>query len=163
MLTDGEATGTIENTDLMPAALPARFGRATAEQVVEHIEERMAAPRQRGFRARFAGRELQPGNERDFARGFLSQFAQPMGTGPAGTGPMGGAVMGGAAPMAMGSHPAGVGAAGMGGAMGMTGQHPPMGGATGPAGYGPADGMHGGGLFGSMAPGGDLSPTPSSS
>ena len=34
-LTDGEATGTIENTDLMPAALLARFGRATAEQVVD--------------------------------------------------------------------------------------------------------------------------------
>ena len=44
-LADGEATGTIENADLMPAALLARFGRATAEQVVEHIEERMAAPR----------------------------------------------------------------------------------------------------------------------
>ena len=77
-LTDGEATGTIENTDLMPAALLARFGRATAEQVVEHIEERMAAPRRRGFRARFAGREFQPGSERDFALGFLSSFA-PMG------------------------------------------------------------------------------------
>ena len=42
-VTDGEATGTIENTDLMPAALLAGFGRETAEQVVEHIEERMAA------------------------------------------------------------------------------------------------------------------------
>jgi len=31
---DAEATGTIENTDLIPAALLARFGRATAEQVV---------------------------------------------------------------------------------------------------------------------------------
>ena len=29
----------------MPAALLARFGRVTAEQVVQHIEERMAAPR----------------------------------------------------------------------------------------------------------------------
>ena len=55
-LEDAEATGTIENTDLMPAALLARFGRAAAEQVVEHVEERMAAPRERGFRARFAGR-----------------------------------------------------------------------------------------------------------
>ena len=176
-LTDGEATGTIENTDLMPAALLARFGRATAEQVVTHIEERMAAPRRRGFRARFAGRELQPGSEGDFALGFLSSFAQPMGVGPAGAVPMGGA-----APMGMGSHAAGVGAfgagtAGMGGAMGMSGatrmgvngrpgmgggamgmagQHAPMGGAAGPAGYGPAGGMHGGSLFGSMAPGGNL-------
>ena len=42
-LADAEATGTIENADVMPAALLARFGRATAEQVVTHIEERMAA------------------------------------------------------------------------------------------------------------------------
>ena len=84
----------------MPAALLARFGRATAEQVVTHIEERMAAPRQRGFRARFAGRELQSGQEGDFALGLLSQFAQPMGMGAAG-----------AAPMAMGSHAAGASAA----------------------------------------------------
>ena len=158
-LTDGEATGTIENTDLMPAALLVRFGRATAEQVVEHIEERMAAPRQRGFRARFAGREFQPGSERDFALGFLSSFA-PMGMGPARAAPMGGAAMGGAVPMAMGSRAVGPGAfgagtAGMGGAMSMMGQRP-MGGAAGVAGYGPAGGAHGGGLFGSMAGGGDL-------
>ena len=75
----------------MPAALLARFGRATAEQGVQHIEERMAPPRQRGFRARFAGREFQPGSEREFALGLLSSFA-PMGTG-----------LGGAAPMAMGA------------------------------------------------------------
>ena len=166
-LSDGEATGTIENTVLMPAALLARFGRATAEQVVEHVEERMAAPRRRGFRARFAGRELQPGSERDFALGFLSSFA------PMGMGAPGGAPMGGATPMAMGSHAAGPGAGmgtmgmsgatrpgmdgmgGMPGAMGMSGQQP-MGGGTAMTGYGPAGGAHGGGLFGSLAPGGHL-------
>ena len=134
-VTDGEATGTIENTDLMPAALLARFGRATAEQVVTHIEERMAAPRRRGFRARFAGREFQPGSEQDFALGFLSSFAQPMGMGPAGaaplhgaamgTAPMGGVAMGGGTLMGMGSHTAGA------------------------AGYGPL-GAHEPGLFGTM-------------
>ena len=98
-LEDAEATGTIENTDLMPAALLARFGRATAEQVVEHVEERMAGSRERGFRARFAGREFRPGMERDFALGFMSQFAQPMGMGPGGAAPMGAASMG-ANPMA---------------------------------------------------------------
>ena len=61
-LEDTEATGTIENTDLMPAALLVRFGRAAAEQVVEHVEQRMAAPRERGFRARFAGREFPAGD-----------------------------------------------------------------------------------------------------
>ncbi|MCY4635488.1 MAG: hypothetical protein OXG04_13460, partial [Acidobacteria bacterium] len=164
-LSDGEATGTIENADLMPAALLARFGRATAEQVVTHIEERMAAPRQRGFRARFAGQELRPGQERDFALGLMSQFAQPMGMGPAGAAPLGGAVQ-----TAMGSQaavPGGMGMPGMSGAMslngmggvtgvtgpgamGTTGQHAPMGGAVGMDGYGPAGGAHGGGLFGSM-------------
>ena len=173
-LVDAEATGTIENADAVPAALLARFGRATAEQVVEHIEERMAAPRRRGFRARFAGRELQRGSERDFALGFLSQFA-PRGSHAAGAAPMGGAAMG-AAPMAMGLHAGGpgvgAGTAGMGGAMGAAGMggigmggmagamgragQQPLGGASAMAGYGPADGAHGGGLFDSMAPGGDL-------
>ena len=143
-----EVQGIIRNTDLIPSALLGRFGRATAEQVVQHIEERMAAPRQRGFRARFAGREVQPGSERDFALGFLSQFAGPMGAGRAGAAPMGGAAMG-AAPMAMGSQAAGAGAlgAGMGGtagAMGMAGGQPPM------------DGAQGVGLFSSMLGGGDL-------
>ena len=157
------ATGTIRNTDRIPAALLARFGRATAEQVVTHIEERMAAPRRRGFRARFAGRELRSGQERDVALGLVSQFAQPMGMG----GPAGAAPMGGAALMGMGSHAAGAGAFGVGtggmsgamsmsgmggmpGAMSMTGQHAPMGG------YGPAGATHGGGLFGSMVPGGGV-------
>ena len=170
-LSDAEATGTIENADLMPAALLARFGRATAEQVVEHIEERMAAPRRRGFRARFAGRELQRGAERDFALGFLSQFAQPMGSHAAGVAPMGGAAMG-AGPMAMGSHAAGPGVGtgmpGMGGAMGtagMTGMSgmggmadAGMGGMSGamgmagqqPMGYGSVGDAHEPGLFSTM-------------
>ena len=161
-LADGEATGTIENADLMPAALLARFGRATAEQVVEHIEERMAAPRERGFRARFAGRELQRGSERDFALGFLSSFAQPMGMSPAGAAPMGGAAMG-AVPMTMGSHAAGPGVGtgmpGMGGAMGAMGMggvgasgSMGMGGMAGqpPMGYGSAGDADEPGLFGTM-------------
>ena len=164
-LSDGEATGTIENTDLMPAALLARFGRATAEQVVTHIEERMAAPRQRGFRARFAGRELRSGQERDFALGFLTQFAQPMGMGPAGA-----AAMGGAAPMGMGSHApgaatGGTGMPGMGvpgtaGSMGMVGSTGVggsigMGGASMP-GMGGVSGM--GGMPGAMGTAGRHAP-----
>ncbi|MYN65779.1 MAG: hypothetical protein F4X11_12225, partial [Acidobacteria bacterium] len=162
-LEDGEATGTIENTDLMPAALLARFGRATAEQVVTHIEERMAAPRRRGFRARFAGREFQPGQERDFALGFLSQFTQPMGMGAAGAAPMGGMSgsrgmggmtgMGMAGSMGMSSAAGmsgmsgmggmgGVGTGGMVGSIGMAGQQP--------MGYGSAGDAHETGLFGSM-------------
>ena len=70
-LTDGEATGTIENHDPMPRALLARFGRTAAVHVVEHVEERLAAPREPGFRGRFAGRELRRGMERDVALNFL--------------------------------------------------------------------------------------------
>ena len=55
LLTDGEATGTIENRDPLPRALLARFGRAAAVHVVEHVEERLQAPREPGFRGRFAG------------------------------------------------------------------------------------------------------------
>ncbi len=168
-----EVQGLIRNTDLIPGALLARFGRATAEQVVTQIEERMAAPRRRGFRARFAGRELRSGQERDFALGFLTQLAQPMGMGSH----AGGASMGmgpaGAAPMGMGPHAGGAGAFGVstggmngmgaaGGAMGMGGMGA-AGGAMGMGavpgamgGYGPAGGMHGGGLLGSMGMGGDL-------
>ena len=168
-LEDAEATGTIENTDLMPAALLARFGRAAAEQVVDHVAERMAAPRERGFRARFAGREFRPGMERDFALGFLSQFGQPMGASrmgsPAGAAPMGGAMGAastGGAPMgvtAMGAAPMGAHLSGHGagtpGMRGMPGQHPPMGDAPATPGYGPSGSVHGGGV-GSFLPGGDL-------
>ena len=73
-LADGEATGTIENHDPLPRALLARFGRAAAVHVVEHVEERMAAPREPGFRGRFAGRQLRRGMERDMAVEFLGQL-----------------------------------------------------------------------------------------
>ena len=145
-LTDGEATGTIVNADLMPAALLARFGRATAEQVVDQVEERMAAPRQGGFRARLAGREYRPGMEGDFARGFLSAFALT-GTGAAGAAPAGGATLGGAATTAASPHLAGAFGAdttGLGGALGVSGRQPSPGGASGS------------GLLGSLAADDDL-------
>ena len=41
---DGAATGTIENSDPMPKAWLARFGRTVASQAVEALEERMAQP-----------------------------------------------------------------------------------------------------------------------
>ena len=150
-----KATGTIRNTDLIPAALLARFGRATAEHVVTHIEERLIATRERGFRARFAGRELRPGQERDFALGLVSQFAQPSGMAGSGMAPMG---SGYTAPMGMTTHTAAGGAVGLGAtgmdarnaATGMTGGQAPMGG------YTPGGARHGGGPLGPMGMGGDL-------
>ena len=73
-ITNAEATGTIRNTDPLPRALMARFGRTAAVHEVERVEERMAAPRDAGFEAQFAGRQLRPGMERAMARDFLSQL-----------------------------------------------------------------------------------------
>ena len=55
---DGEATGTIENSDPMPKAWLARFGRTVSEQVLEAVSDRLSAPREAGFRARLGGQEL---------------------------------------------------------------------------------------------------------
>ena len=68
------AIGTIENTDPLPRALLARFGRATALHVMEQVEARLEASRASGFRGRFAGRELRRGMERDMGRNFLSRL-----------------------------------------------------------------------------------------
>ena len=73
-ITRAEATGTIRNSDPLPQALMARFGRTVAVHVVERVEERMAAPREVGFEAQFAGRQLRPGMGRELVRDFLSQL-----------------------------------------------------------------------------------------
>ena len=129
-LTDGEATGTIKNHDPLPRALLARFGRTAAVHVVEHVEERLQAPREPGFRGRFAGRELRRGMEREMALNFLSGLgglagATPVGAGvhdPMGSGP-GGAMLPGTPGLVGGGRSAAAGPTGMG-----TG---PMGGGTG--------------------------------
>ena len=137
-LEDAEATGTIENADVLPAALLPRFGRATAQHLVEHVEARMAKPREPGFRARFAGRDVQPGMERNFALDFLSQFGRPAGTSPMGASPM--------APHASGT---GIGSPGMAGRGLRTGGAGFLRGAEGASGPG-------GGFLGAVLPGGDL-------
>ena len=159
-LTDAEATGTIVNSDPLPRALLARFGRTAAVHVVEHVEERLQAPRAPGFKGRFAGREVRPGMEREMALSFLSQLGTSGGAYPAGGGlhdPLSGSgalarpeLSGAAAPMG-----------GMGGSP-MGGMGAPRGGAAGPAGSmgamsgpGPMDGMAGQG--GGMAERGLLS------
>ena len=57
-IADGVATGTIENTDHMPQAWLARFGRTVTDQVLDAVEERLAAPRTAGARATLAGQAL---------------------------------------------------------------------------------------------------------
>ncbi len=57
-LEDATATGTIENSDLMPGAWLARFGRTAAEQALDAVRARMSADRSPGFHGRFAGQPL---------------------------------------------------------------------------------------------------------
>ena len=59
------ATGTISNTDLMPQAWLARFGRTVADQVMEAVEGRVSGARSPGgtdLRCR-AGRPCRPGED----------------------------------------------------------------------------------------------------
>ena len=57
-LKDATATGTIENTDLMPKAWLARFGRTVAGHVLDAVSERMKAPRAAGLSAALGGQAL---------------------------------------------------------------------------------------------------------
>ena len=159
VVTDGEATGTIENTDLMPAALLARIGRATAEQVVTHIEERMAAPRRRasgrgspgGSSSRAASGTSRSASCRRSRRGAWVRRAPPrwavpppmgMGSYTGGPGAPGAGVTGAMGMTGMGGAN-GMGMGGMTGSMSMAGQQPPMG-------HGTAGDAHGPGLFSTM-------------
>ena len=58
VIADGTATGTIENTDLMPQAWLARFGRTVADQVIDAVEGRMAAARTGGTELTLAGQRV---------------------------------------------------------------------------------------------------------
>ena len=57
-LADAEATGTINNTDAMPKAWLARFGRTVAGHVLDGVAERMKAPRAAGLSATLGGQAL---------------------------------------------------------------------------------------------------------
>ena len=57
-LEDAEAVGTIENTDAMPQAWLARFGRTVAEQVIEAVEGRFSANRTAGVAVTLAGERI---------------------------------------------------------------------------------------------------------
>ncbi len=134
-ITRDEATGTIRNSDPLPQALMARFGRTAAVHVVEHVEERLAAPREVGLEAQVAGRQLRPGMARELALDVLSQLGSSAGRHAPGAG----------SPGARSGSPMGAAAGSIGLAAGMGG---PAGGGMGVA----ADRMNGmarssGGLF----------------
>ncbi|MCY3755286.1 MAG: hypothetical protein OXG99_14520, partial [Alphaproteobacteria bacterium] len=54
----GEATGTIANSDPIPAAWLARFGRTVADQVIDAVEGRMAAARAPGTEVNLGGQRV---------------------------------------------------------------------------------------------------------
>ena len=134
-ITRDEATGTIRNSDPLPQALMARFGRTAAVHVVDHVEERLAAPREVGLEAQVAGRQLRPGMAREMALDFLSQLGSSAGRHAPGAG----------SPGARSGSPMGAAAGSIGLAAGMGG---PAGGGMGLA-ADPMNGMAGpdGGLF----------------
>ena len=69
LIDDGEGTGTIVNTDAIPKAWIARFGRTVTGQVLDAVEARLAAPRQAGGRMSLAGYPLAvPGGSGGSAR-----------------------------------------------------------------------------------------------
>ena len=57
-IADGLATGTIENSDHMPKAWLARFGRTVASQVVDAVGQRLAGAPRAGVEVRLAGQAL---------------------------------------------------------------------------------------------------------
>ena len=54
----GEATGTIVNSDPIPAAWLARFGRTVADQVIDAVEGRMGAARAPGTKVTLGGQRV---------------------------------------------------------------------------------------------------------
>ncbi len=102
---DGVAVGTIVNSDPMPAAWLARFGRTVAEQALDGIAGRIAAPRTAGLQGAIAGQamSLAPGAQGTHSDetnpdgsvgtvngntvlGHPSEFTRAFGTGRGGTG-----------------------------------------------------------------------------
>ena len=78
-LADAEATGTIENTDAMPRAWLARFGRTVAEQVLDAVQERMRAAPRAGAQVTLAGHRLGAGTPDAEALEAVEESARPEG------------------------------------------------------------------------------------
>ena len=75
-LADGEATGTITNSDHMPAAWLSRFGRTVAEQVVDAARSRLAGAPVPGANVQIAGYSLTPGGNLNVLEPDESSFGE---------------------------------------------------------------------------------------
>ena len=80
-LADGTATGTINNTDHMPGAWMARFGRTVADQVLEAVTDRMAAPRTAATQVNLAGYRIGSSVSSDGHTNHAGQERDELGTG----------------------------------------------------------------------------------
>ena len=85
-IADAVAVGTITNDDPMPAAWLARFGRTVAEQALDGIAGRLAAPRTPGMQGTLAGLTLGAGAP---APGSFASPPGRLGTGGLGSTPGG--------------------------------------------------------------------------
>ncbi len=90
-IADHSATGTITNSDPMPAAWLARFGRAAAEQALDGIARRIAASRTAGVQGTISGQALNfdPGSQSEVARAFGAGHGGFGSSGPDGFGSLG--------------------------------------------------------------------------
>lgn len=73
-IVDGEATGTVVNSDPLPKAWLARFGRAASDHAVDALERRMHEPPQAELRARFGTQPVGSSENRNDVR-FVGELA----------------------------------------------------------------------------------------
>ena len=70
-----EATGTITNSDHIPQAWLARFGRTVADQVIDAVDGRLGAARRPGVEATLAGQSIAGAPEGDGTRQSMAEDA----------------------------------------------------------------------------------------
>ena len=78
IIADGTATGTINNTDHMPQAWIARFGRTVADQVLDAVEGRMTAARVPGTELSVAGQRVGGGSAAPDGRSMFGARRRPV-------------------------------------------------------------------------------------
>ena len=72
-IANAEATGTITNSDHIPQAWLARFGRTVADQVIDAVDGRLGAARRPGVEATLAGRSIGGAPEGDGTRQSMAE------------------------------------------------------------------------------------------
>ena len=74
-IANAEATGTITNSDHIPQAWLARFGRTVADQVIDAVDGRLGAARRPGVEATLAGQSIAGAPEGDGTRQSMAEDA----------------------------------------------------------------------------------------